>query len=689
MAGLTGEGPGCRPQKVVILGGGIGAVSTAFMLTDPSMRGRYEVTIHCMGWRLGGKGASGRNAAFHQRVEEHGLHIWFGHYRNAISLMKTCYKELGQAAGQGFTRFADAFAPQNRVVLTERVGNEWRPWPIDFIELPPFSDVPTVYGLYELLRAHIGRNPTVARAINAYRRRTTSARDVEVLAALSRRGVNVHVMNRTVSPNLGLSGNERNAESEALKTLAQSIWTALVRRGLDDDRDRRFWVITYLGITIARGILDDQLYESHGFDAVDGEELRAWLTRHSSFAGSEDPRPDRLAFWSAAVQAFYDASFSYAGGDPEKPNVAASTALRCMLRILFDYSGSFVYKMRAGMGDTVFAPLYQCLKNRGVRFEFFSRAVNLGLDSSYRRIETIEISRQVTVCGGRAYDPLITVRDLPCWPNEPRFDQLVEGKCLAESGANLEHWNSGWRDAGGTHHLCAGKHFDWVVLAVSHAVLPMVAHELCRASAAWHATMQLENIATQAWQLWFRRRRDELQMDREPEIFGGYLQPWSSIVDFSHVLPFEDWAATARPHYLAYSTGTLPNAEAGGENDVMKRAKAFLAGPGELLWPGAYATGVFDWKTLQADNADCEARLHQQYFRANTDPTGRYVTAGPKTRHLRINADHTGFENLTIAGEWTETGVNISSVEATVISGMRASRKISGFPASIPGEHDA
>ena len=178
-------------------------------------------------------------------------------------------------------------------------------------------------------------------------------------------------------------------------------------------------------------------------------------------------------------------------------------------------------------------------------------------------------------------------------------------------------------------------------------------------------------------------------MDREPEIYGGYLQPWSSAFDFSHVLPFEDWAETKRPHYLAYSTGTLPNAEAGGENDVKKRTKAFLAGPAELLWPGAYTNGVFNWKTLRADNADCEARLDQQYFRANTDPTSRYVTAGPKTRQLRINTDHTELENLNIAGEWTETEVNISSVEATVISGMRASRKISRFPATIPGEHDA
>src|SRR5262249_20166796 len=149
-------------------------------------------------------------------------------------------------------------------------------------------------------------------------------------------------MNRTVSPEVGLSEAERTAEDMSLRFLAQSIWTALVRRGLDDDRDRRFWVITYLGITIARGILRDRLYE-YGFDAVDHEELRTWLSRHSSFTPSDDPRPDRLAFWSAAIQSFYDASFSYAGGDPEHPSVAASTGLRCILRILFDFQDSIVY----------------------------------------------------------------------------------------------------------------------------------------------------------------------------------------------------------------------------------------------------------------------------------------------------------------------------------------------------------
>jgi uncharacterized protein with NAD-binding domain and iron-sulfur cluster len=675
------------PQKVAILGGGIGALSTAFFLTDPSLQGRYEVTVHCMGWRLGGKGASGRNALIHQRIEEHGLHIWFGAYRNAITLMNACYKELGRAPDQPLATFAEAFQPQNRLVLTEPMDNEWRPWPIDFTPLPNFPDVPTIYGFYELIRGYIGRNPTVTQAIRSHRSGVASPRDHAILAALARRDLTTHEVNRAVSPERGLGIDESTAESSALKFLAQSIWAALGRRGVDNDRDRRFWIITYLGITIARGILDDQLYEK-GFDAVDGDELREWLSRHSSFGQIDGARPDTLAFWSPVVQAFYDASFSYAYGDPTKPSIAASTGLRCLLRILFDFGGSIIYKMSAGMGDTVFVPLYECLKRRGVIFEFFNRVLNLNLDGSRRKIKTIEISRQVTV--KRMYEPLICVRRLPCWPNEPLFNQLVEGKDLKASGANLEHWKSGWTDSGGRVTLDSDGDFDWVVLAISHAVLPAVAQELCNTSSRWEAMVHgMESVATQAWQLWFSRRRDELGMGSRPEIFGGFLPPWSSIVDFSQVLPFEDWNTIGAPKYLAYSCGTLPDQELSDSEHVEQRAKAFLQGDGKIFWPGAYTGGVFNWQALVASKADCGARLRQQLFRANGDPTARYVTARPGTRKLRISADRTGLENLTVAGEWADTGVNISSIEGTVISGMRASRKISGFPRTIPGETDA
>ena len=77
------------PKKIAILGGGVGAMTAAYELTEvPGWQDRYEITVYQMGWRLGGKGASGRNQSVYDRIEEHGLHLWFGYYENAFGLMQ-------------------------------------------------------------------------------------------------------------------------------------------------------------------------------------------------------------------------------------------------------------------------------------------------------------------------------------------------------------------------------------------------------------------------------------------------------------------------------------------------------------------------------------------------------------------------------------------------------------------------
>ncbi|MDQ2861678.1 MAG: hypothetical protein M3T55_13360, partial [Pseudomonadota bacterium] len=40
-----------------------------------------------------------------------------------------------------------------------------------------------------------------------------------------------------------------------------------------------------------------------------------------------------------------------------------------------------------------------------------------------------------------------------------------------------------------------------------------------------------------------------------------------------------------------------------------------------------------------------------------------------------------GFDNLKLAGDWIYTGLNVGSVEATVMSGKLASFALSGAPA--------
>src|ERR1700678_94491 len=117
-----------RAAKVAIVGGGCAAIAAAFELSRPELRGRYDITVYQMGWRLGGKGAWGRGPA--GRIEEHGLHVWMGYYENAFRLLRECYSEL--AAGPGDFAALDwreAFITENAIGLSDQsAGEAWHSW---------------------------------------------------------------------------------------------------------------------------------------------------------------------------------------------------------------------------------------------------------------------------------------------------------------------------------------------------------------------------------------------------------------------------------------------------------------------------------------------------------------------------------------------------------------------------------
>ena len=96
-----------QPKKVAILGGGAAALTVAYELTNVAdWKDRYEsITVYQMGWRLGGKGASGRG--LYGRIEEHGLHIWMGWYANAFAMMRAVYEELGRPKDAPLARWDD------------------------------------------------------------------------------------------------------------------------------------------------------------------------------------------------------------------------------------------------------------------------------------------------------------------------------------------------------------------------------------------------------------------------------------------------------------------------------------------------------------------------------------------------------------------------------------------------------
>ena len=71
-----------------------------------------------------------------------------------------------------------------------------------------------------------------------------------------------------------------------------------------------------------------------------------------------------------------------------------------------------------------------------------------------------------------------------------------------------------------------------------------------------------------------------------------------------------------------------------------------------------------------------------QFWRANFQPSERYVLSLPGTVQYRLAADGSGYDNLILAGDWTKTDWNVGCIEAAVTSGINAAAAVEGEPGS-------
>jgi uncharacterized protein with NAD-binding domain and iron-sulfur cluster len=430
-----------------------------------------------------------------------------------------------------------------------------------------------------------------------------------------------------------------------------------------------------LGMAALRGIAADGLLTNpRGFAAINDEEYMGWIQRHGG--------PAELADYSF-VRALYDLVFSFEGGDIMKPSMSAGTAVLFGGKTVFDYKGSMFWKMAAGMGDVVFAPLYEGLRRRGVTFEFFHRVDRLKPTRNGKRIEEITMGRQVRLADGQeSYDPLVPYKGLPCFPSSPRVEQLSNAKGI--EGQPLEsHWCS-WPDAERLV-LRDGEDFDVVIFAIP----PGMAAHTCADLAADAPHLQdmiggLGTVATQAFQLWFRESDLDLGWSFSGSTLGGYVEPFSTWASMPQLIEFEDWPDDHRPGAVAYFCGALPTPAGIGPDTpsrqhqaVRRNAMGFLEDQiGDLL-PGTVDGDRFRWDLLCAnDDQVGPSRFDSQYWTANIDPSDRYVQSLPGTDRFRLRADESGFDNLFLAGDWTDSGLNAGCIEAAVLSGLQAANAV-------------
>lgn len=737
-------------EKIVIIGGGVAAMTAAMYLTEQDdWQKKRQITVYQQGWRLGGKGASGRNSAKGDRIEEHGLHVWFGAYVNSFKTIETVYNKLNRPESSPLATWQHALKPHSFIALEECIDNQWQTWPIDFPILPgnpaqgslditPWDFVKMTLAW---LKKWIFELQTVAD--NANRKTqlsTTKNRDQSLLRHLyqqvedvaedsqelwQRFSDDIHQRAKAISSTPSLLIAKLNSFAHADKTLLPQlhekkdglvIWY-IVRKLkrwmnnelielMDENAElRRLYICADLAIAMLVGLVKDKVYRD-GFGVINKYDFRQWLIRNGA--------NKKYSADSAPVRGFYDLVFAYPKGDFSKPNVEAGVAALAMLRIALCYRGGVMWKMQAGMGDVIFAPIYELLKKRGVIFHYFHQLQNIspGMNTQGENyIESVEIQQQVSVTHSH-YDPLIEVKNLPCWPSEPLYEQISpeQATLLQQNSVNLESFWSDWPAIYRVHFgedlpclkLQHKVDFDRLVLGVSVASLKHVCPELLLVDAKLSdQAKHVKTVATQASQLWLNKTDEQLgwqflPASKEGPILSGFSEPFDTWASMSNLLGKECWPDANQPSNIAYFCSaftcddTLPKTDYNFVKKAQAQVKAnlisMLKQRMQPLWPLSYHDNEFDWSILYGENI-AEQRVDEQYWRVNVDPSERYVLSVTGSSQYRIATDETLFNNLFITGDWIKTGVNAGCVEAAVMAGMQTARAICGYPEYISGEN--
>jgi uncharacterized protein with NAD-binding domain and iron-sulfur cluster len=577
----------------------------------------------------------------------------------------------------------------------EEVGGQWLPWVLDapvFPGTPGIDEPPSIFGrVVQFLKwvlhgtvdahaqhfagkdQHAGLSSILQRMIKPVLHLLHEALHLGELLLLS-----AIAAIDALDPDLQTHTAEQHHGLASILDELRGWISGQIHHMLDEQAElRHFWILANLGISsLIGGLRDGLLLDCDAnLERVNATDYKDWLRSHGA---------DELTVESALVRSLYDLVFAYPEGDWRGPgNVEAGTFFVSLMNTA-RYQGSLLWKFNTATADLLMVPMYDVLTARGVKIEFFSRVDRLVPSPDGSEIAEVVIGRQVELKNG-SYAPLRTLASgQRVWPDRPLFVQIVQGDKLKAERVDLEsHWTT-WQDSLLPRTIKAGVDYDELVLAIPPAAHRDICAELIVQKPRWRAmTDALQTTATQSLQVWTDASEKDLGWDK-PTIIGSFdesgLDTWA---DISEVLATENWPPELDVKAEQIACGPLPcpayppprsDADYPGKAkaEAEKAANDFL-----------YLDGHDFWSKRFGPNGPIPGTVVSQYSRANVDPSERYtLTVTNSTRH-RLRTCDSGYDNLFLAGDWILNGQNLGSFEATTVSGLLASRAMSGKPKKI------
>lgn len=621
--------------KVCILGGGLGGLATALALTETeALRDRFDVRVLAQGHRLGGKGGSWRNPdpRYSSRIEEHGIHVIFGFYHNFLRMLRGVYEDAARTPATFPMRFEDAFSPRWDITFDDGTDKGFE---FTFPELPEDwgRGVPTIGDL------------------------------VKILADLLYRLLNPSTLSETLTeliPNFLLPPNLQNPIRAQLFE-----FTSILVKG-----------------TIAEIALSPK-----SFDDFDGIDFRAWMKKH----GASD-----AILNGPVTQIPYDGVFAYPGPDTNSPMLGAGLAIRGLLRLAFFYETAPYFVMNAGMGECVFAPIYEVLKARGVAIEFFTKVTEVHMAGTV--CDKVVLQRQAKVTAGvAAYDPIVPIAtargSVPAWTRDFDPAQLDGGAALV----GKDFFSDAEPYFVSTETLAIGTDFDHVVCALPAPVTSRVLTGIA-GNPELSAIGAIPTVCTMQVQMWSDQKSEDLGWKYGSVALGGFFQPLDTMLESTRLLPVEPWPAPG-PQSLMYACGpftpgwggdpTLPAFHTAMDTAARTMARTFAKDNWVKVYSNADAGGgELDFSVVYSPAPPPLDHFDDAYVRANVNRSDQYVFCAPGGLVNRPRPTAATRKNLHFAGDWTRNGIDVPCMEGTTMSALYVAEAITGEDMHVLAKRD-